>query len=334
MGLKKIIGQTEAIGQLREAMARERIPSAYLFLGPRNVGKRTTALTLAKVLNCREAPGDSCDACPSCRKIDEGVHPDVATILPDGQFIKIDQVREVGDRLALIPFEAIKRVIVFSAAERMNPPAANALLKTLEEPPSNTLLILCAERAAALPETIVSRCIPVRFGLLGQADTRALLDGGTERGARTDSHLLDFSIRFSQGRLRPELPARAEQWMEIRAEMIKGLEGLTRPVFTGISQQFAHWASNEDWRFVLEWLESWFRDLVLLAEGIDPAQMINNDCAEGLSNCAQWFDGERAQRCFRRVLDARAAISINANKTLALEAMWLGFKHELRQAHA
>jgi DNA polymerase-3 subunit delta' len=330
MAFKNIVGQTEAIGLLREAMGRERIPSAYLFLGPRNVGKRTTALTLAKALNCREAAGDSCDACPSCRKIDEKVHPDVETIASDGQFIKIDQVREVTNRLALIPFEAAKRVIVFSAAERMNPQAANAILKTLEEPPRNTLLILCAESAAGLLETIVSRCVPVRFGLLGQSETRALLESAT----KLDAQLLDFSIRFSQGRLRPELPARAQQWMQIRDEMIKGMEGLNRPVFTQLSQQMARWGSNEDWRFVLEWLESWFRDLVFLAEGIDPARLINNDRVEEMRNCAQWFNGERAQRCYRRVLDTRDAISINANKTLALEAMWLGFKHEIRQGLA
>ncbi|MEE8436558.1 MAG: DNA polymerase III subunit delta' [bacterium] len=328
MSFKDIVGQSDAIGLLREAMGRERIPSAYLFLGPRNVGKRTTALTLAKALNCREAAGDSCDACPSCRKIDEKVHPDVETVSPDGQFIKIDQVREVTNRLALIPFEATKRVIVFSAAGRMNPQAANALLKTLEEPPQNTLLVLCAERAAGLLETIVSRCVPVRFGLLGQSDTRALL----ESAAKLDAQLLDFSIRFSQGRLRPELPSRAQQWMEIRDEMIKGMEGLNRPVFTQLSQQMARWGSNEDWRFVLEWLESWFRDLVFLAEGIDPAKLINNDRVEEMRNCAEWFNAERAQRCYRRVLDTRDAIAINANKTLALEALWLGFKHEIRQA--
>lgn len=330
MAFKDIVGQSEAIGLLRGAMHRERIPSAYLFLGPRNIGKRTTALTLAKALNCREASGDSCDACPSCRKIDEQVHPDVETVSPDGRFIKIGQVREVTNRLALIPFEAAKRVIVFSQAGRMQDPAANAMLKTLEEPPLNTLLILCAERAAQLPETIVSRCVPVRFGLLGPSDTRALL----ESAPKLDAKLLDFSIRFSQGRLRPELPARAEQWMEIRDEMIKGMEGLNRPVFTQLSQQMARWGSNEDWRFVLEWLESWFRDLVFLAEGIGPARLINGDRLEEMRNCAQWFDGERAQKCYRRVLDTRDAIGINANKTLALEAMWLGFKDEIRQARA
>lgn len=328
MAFKDIAGQSVAIGLLREAMGREKIPSAYLFLGPRNVGKRTTALMLAKALNCREADGDSCGACPSCRKIDEQVHPDVETVSPDGRFIKIDQVRGVTNRLALLPFEAAKRVIVFSGAGRMNPQAANALLKTLEEPPRNTLIILCAENAAGLLETIVSRCVPVRFGLLGQADTRALL----ENAAKLDPQTLDFSIRFSQGRLRPELPARAEQWMEIREEMIQGMEGLKGPVFTQLSQQMARWGANEDWRFVLEWLESWFRDLVFLAEGIAPERLINSDRVERMRKCGQWFNAEISQRCYRRVLDTAAAIGINANKALAMEAMWLGFKHEIRQA--
>ncbi len=87
MSFSSVHGQAEALAFLQEAMRRGRIPSAYLFLGPHHVGKRTAALTLAKALNCAVAQDDSCDRCPSCRKIDEDVHPDVETVRPDGQFI-------------------------------------------------------------------------------------------------------------------------------------------------------------------------------------------------------------------------------------------------------
>ena len=322
MSFSDIIGQDGAIGYLRGAMERGRVASAYLFVGPHHVGKRSTALTLAKALNCTGVQGDCCDACPSCRKIDEGVHPDVETLSPDGQFIKIDQVRGVANRLALVATEGRARVVIFSRAEQMNLQAANALLKTLEEPPPATVIVLCADQGTRLPETIVSRCVPVRFLPLREEVARRLLTaaGGLEGEG------LEFSLRFAQGRLRPGLAARCGNWMTIRDEMIKALEGLHRPIFTQLSREIARWCANEDWRFVLAWLETWFRDLALLAEGIDESALINRDRMGELRACARWFNPERTQRCYRQLLDARDGIHINANKALALETLWMSFK--------
>jgi DNA polymerase-3 subunit delta' len=321
-----IRGQEPALGSLRGALRRGRIPSAYLFLGPHHVGKRTTALALASALNCAEpaaqAEADACGACPPCRKIAAAVHPDVETIHADGQFIKIDQVREVADRLALIPFEARKRVVIVAQAERMNIQAANAFLKTLEEPPHDTLIVLCAEDARRLPETIVSRCVPVRFRLLDAATARELLGADGTLAGET----LDFALRFAQGRLRPELADKAAHWMKLREELIHGLTGLHRPMFAQLSEQIGRWAGSEDWRFVLEWLESWFRDLALFMAGIPPERLVNGDRPAELSQCAERFSAERVQRAYRDVLDTRGALLMNANKALALEALWVGFK--------
>ncbi|MCH7479331.1 MAG: DNA polymerase III subunit delta' [SAR324 cluster bacterium] len=166
MTFDDIQGQERVIATLRRMIAGGRIPSALLFAGPHNVGKRSTALALAKALNCPEGQGEACGQCPTCRKIGQGVHPDVLLVEPEGQFIRIDQVREVVGSLALNPFEAKKRVVVVAEAERMNPQAAHAFLKTLEEPPADTLIVLCATGAAQLLETIVSRCLPIRFAPL------------------------------------------------------------------------------------------------------------------------------------------------------------------------
>jgi DNA polymerase-3 subunit delta' len=305
---------------LRRSLAHGRIPSAYLFLGPHHVGKRTTALALAKALNCAGGGEEGCGRCPSCRKIDEGVHPDVEVVRPDGQFIKIDQVRAIGDKLALIPFEARRRVVILAQAERMNLPAANALLKTLEEPPGDTLLILCAEEPARLPETIRSRCLPVRFGLLSEETVRGLL--GAPGGLEVES--LDFAVRFAQGRLRPELRERAARWMQVREELIESLLDLHRPVFPQVSERIAQWCGSEDWRFALEWLETWFHDLALLGGGADEARLINGDRLDALRVCGQRITPELAGRCAARVLAVREDIrALNATRPLALEALWL-----------
>jgi DNA polymerase-3 subunit delta' len=326
MSFSAIRGQADAVAFLQGALRRGRIPSAYLFLGPHHVGKRTAALALAQALNCRDeaarAAADACGACPSCRRIEAAVHPDVETIRPDGQFIRIDQVREVADRLVLIPFEARKRVVILAQAERMNPQAANAFLKTLEEPPADTLIVLCAEDARRLPETIVSRCVPVRFRHLDTATVRELL---AAEGA-LQGEALEFALRFAQGRLRPELTEKTAHWMKLREDAMHGLTGLQRPMFAQLSEEIGHWAGSEDWRFVLEWLESWFHDLALYAAGVPAERLLNGDCAQELTQCAQHFTPERSQRAYRAVLDTRAALLMNANKALALESLWLGFK--------
>ena len=321
-----IRGQGQAIAFLAGALQRGRIPSAYLFMGPHHVGKRTTALALARALNCEREEGDPGGECPSCRKIDEDVHPDVETVLPQGQFIKVDQVRGIAAKLGLIPMLARKRVIVISQAERMNLEAANAFLKTLEEPPHDTLIVLCAENPARLPETIVSRCVPVRFGPLKEADLRDLLAAPPGSEA-LDGDALEFMVRFAQGRLRPELSQKAAHWLGIRERMVHALESGGRPIYHQLSGEIAKWSGSDDWRFVLEWLECWFRDVALLAAGGSEASLVNQDRIPELQAWTHRHPPAWAERCFRRVLAARDAIGMNNNKALALEAMWLEFNY-------
>ncbi|MBI4084219.1 MAG: DNA polymerase III subunit delta' [Candidatus Lambdaproteobacteria bacterium] len=322
MGFEAIRDQAPAIGFLRSAVARGRLPPAFLFLGPHHVGKRLTALALAKLLNCARGGEDSCGRCPPCRKIDEGVHPDVETVSAEGQFIRIDQIRAVAAQLALVPVEARRRVIVLSEAERMNAEAANAFLKTLEEPPPDTLIVLCAESTALLPATIVSRCVRVRFGLLAGATVRALL----EADGRLAPDALAFAVAFAQGRLRPELRGGAERWLALRDEVLAALERLDRPGFEQEPERFAAWSDAEDWAFVLDWLETGFHDLALLAEGAAEAHLVNGDRRAALEAASSRFPPRRAAACLREVLATRDAIRLNANKALALEALWLAMK--------
>jgi len=322
MAFDAILGQASAIARLKQLLAGGRVPSALLFLGQHNVGKRTTALTLAKALNCRSGSGDSCDQCPSCRKIDEGVHPDVEVVEPDGQFIKIDQIRAVGEKLAMIPLEARKRVVILSRAEQMNPQSANAFLKTLEEPPGDTLIILCALSASQLPETIVSRCLPLRFGMLNTEILHAVI--GTGKALNEEEK--EFAVRYAQGRLRPELEGSAAGWMVLRDEVLHQMENLTPAAYGDISEKFAKWSSGEEWRFLLEWLETWFRDLSLLGSGGNPARLINADRMEALSQWSRRFPPERADLCYRKVLETRRGIAHNVNRALALDRLWIAFK--------
>ena len=164
--LGQIRGQPRVVELLRRAMAQDRVPHAYLFTGPPGAGKYTTALALAAAMNCERAPGEGCGACGPCERIAAGVHPDVQTLERQGpsQTIPIEVIRkQVIPALGLPPHEGRARLYLIEEATSLLDPAANALLKTLEEPPARTHFILCTGSPGELLPTIRSRCQRIIF---------------------------------------------------------------------------------------------------------------------------------------------------------------------------
>ncbi|HOX07557.1 MAG TPA: hypothetical protein PK280_14240 [Planctomycetota bacterium] len=208
MSFSRIVGQDRAVGRLRAAIRGGRLAHAYLLTGPAGVGKRSLARELAKAVLCERAGGqgaDSCDGCRECRAVDEGGHPDCGTLMveeggggggpaagafPSGQAgsggrfrpvedsdreIKIASIRELTRRLSLRSSSGRTRVFLIPGAERMNEEAANALLKTLEEPVGSRLLVLTTSRPEALLPTVLSRVARVRLRSLSPEEVEAHL---------------------------------------------------------------------------------------------------------------------------------------------------------------
>lgn len=166
MSFKDIKGQNSAIDFLKNSSVSGRTSHAYIFLGPSGVGRKLTALNFAKFLNCH-APDDNrpCDECPSCRKVDSRNHPDIFLVSPEksGSSIGIDKIRTVIKNVGLKPYEAGTKVYIIDDASSMTQEAQNALLKTLEEPPSDSVLIFISDKSGGLLSTIESRCQIVKF---------------------------------------------------------------------------------------------------------------------------------------------------------------------------
>ncbi len=167
MGWEEIIGQKTVIERLQNAVREERVAHAYLFFGPRGVGKFKTAIVMSQAINCSSKATDiPCGKCSNCQHIQSGTHLDFTVIAPLKESISIDQAHQIHDRLSYRPVEGKRKICIIDNAEKMTNEAANAALKILEEPPGNTLFILISEGLYLLPPTIISRCQLVRFNLI------------------------------------------------------------------------------------------------------------------------------------------------------------------------
>lgn len=163
--------------QLSRSIRHGRLAHAYLFSGDRGTGKHQIALWLAKSLYCLDSQdGQPCEKCNNCTRIEKGIHPDVIVIEPDGQSIKVDQIRHLQAELSRSGFEAEQRVFIIKEAEKMNNSAANSLLKFLEEPAGKNLAILETPSLGRILPTIQSRCQVLYFQALSTADLTKLLE--------------------------------------------------------------------------------------------------------------------------------------------------------------
>lgn len=225
MSLETIIGHERPVNILKRALANNTLAHAYLFSGEDGVGKKLTAVAVAAAVNCAErGPGGGCGACPSCRKTASFGHPDIHVVAADGQEIKIDQIRQVQAGLALKPFEGMKKVLIVDGADALNDAAANAFLKTLEEPPGDTLIILVTSLPQSMLPTIRSRCQEIRFLPLSR---RALSQVLVERRglSEEDAWFVAALAKGSLGRaiemnIEEERAAREDVrrlWLDLRA---------------------------------------------------------------------------------------------------------------------
>jgi DNA polymerase-3 subunit delta' len=324
MPFRAITGHRPLLELLSRAIAAGTLPPSLLFAGPDGVGKRLTAVALAQALNCeRRVAFDACGECAACSRIARGVHADVLIVEPgETGAIKIEQVREVVDRTGYRPFEGRRRVVIIDGADALGLPAQDAILKTLEEPPSATVFVLITSRPDVLLPTVRSRCQRLRFGPLSPADVASLLirDHGMSAAA---AHA---AAAASGGSVARAIDGSGEGAMEARDVAARLLQGAARTTdprqrLDGARQLTGGGSDRDELSRRLLALSSLIRDLGLLGAHANAATLANADLEPQLASLLRSYDRDRALRAFSAVDRALAALDRNASPKIVAD--WL-----------
>ncbi|OGW75862.1 MAG: hypothetical protein A2Z72_04365 [Omnitrophica bacterium RBG_13_46_9] len=320
MSFRDIKGQDWALGILRENISKNCVFPSYLFVGPDGVGKSEVAKNFAKTVNCLDAAKDfgqfePCDRCASCNKINLRIHPDVFFVEPKGLSlsITIDQIRAVIAKANLKPYEGKKKVFILDKAHSMNNEASNAFLKTLEEPPKDTVFILMSRSKEALLSTVVSRCYVIRFftAPLETVENIIMEKFGTERDqARILSN-------FSCGRIGEAIKMNEEKFIERKNRIIDSLLNTGK----GLLKELEAYSDKEELKMDLEFLVSFFRDIFLYKAIKNEKNLFHIDrIAEIKSRCGR-FTLEGLDYMIKRIIVLRSYIDRNVNPKIVVDVL-------------
>jgi DNA polymerase-3 subunit delta' len=317
-----LIGNERIKQLLQRAVAEGRIGQSLLMSGPRGVGKHQFALALAQAVNCENLTlGDACGECIPCRKIALAEHADVETITNDGQFIKVDQMREMSRDAQFKPYEGRRRVYIVDEAERMNASSANSILKTLEEPPESTLIVLVTSKPYGLPETIRSRCLMLSFAPLSALEIEAQLK--KKDGKSTDD--IGLRARLARGSIGHALEIDLDEYREMRGTMLDLVEALasTRDVskLLGISEYLGRRLEREPFESHLDTLLTLLEDLFHLKVTASEESLTNGDILERLQRLGEKITLDQITAWVDNIEEIFRALPRNVNRQLAMEAM-------------
>jgi DNA polymerase III subunit delta' len=323
-----IVGHEHAINTLRRALAAQRVRHAYLFTGPEHIGKALLAQRFAQTLLCtgggdaRNAPQNPCNACLSCRKVMHGNHPDVHYISrpPDKQFILIEQVRALQAGAARKTLEGRRNIFIIQGMHEMNVQAANCLLKTLEEPEPDVVLLLTAPDPGVLLPTILSRVQQMSMQLLTTKQIKSALEDRWQ----VEPEEASLVAALAAGRMGWAVQAVEDE--DMLAERQAQLETLAKLSTAGKVQRFdvaqRLSADSDKLHGILELWLLWWRDMLLAANNCLDL-IINVDMQVTIQNQAAKVGAAESQRMVRAILGTMEALDQNVNARVALEVLML-----------
>ena len=323
-----IVGHEHAINTLRRALVAQRVRHAYLFTGPEHIGKALLAQRFAQTLLCtggidaHDAPQNPCNVCLSCRKVMHGNHPDIHYISrpPEKQFILIEQVRALQADAARKTLEGRRNIFIIQGMHEMNVQAANCLLKTLEEPEPDVVLLLTVPDPGSLLPTILSRVPQVPMQLLTTKQIKFALEDRWQ----VEPDEASLIAALAAGRMGWAVQAVEDE--DMLAERQAQLETLAKLSTAGKVQRFdvaqRLSADGDKLHGILELWLLWWRDMVLAANNCLDL-IVNVDMQGIIQNQAAKVGAVESQRMVRAILGTMEALDQNVNARVALEVLML-----------
>ena len=350
-----IVGQELVKKVLGGAIRQDRLSGSYLFFGPEGVGKWATALEVAKILNCQEGKSAPCGNCPSCKKITNLIHPDIKLLFPlpsvkneeekerfnkekigepysivgfsRSSNIPVEEIRQLQKELSLRPFEAKRRVVIIYQAERMASSGENSLLKTLEEPPLDAILIMiCSEQGKLLP-TILSRCQKIRFSSLSDNSIENYL----KSKCQLDSAKAGFYSKISRGSLGKAISLIDSEGGQIREDGVNLIFSALSQDLCSVVMRVQELIAQYDRDSILEmfdFLFTLFRDIYLYLGKQDHSNLLNLDLKSKIAELAGFFKNSHiAEKGMNLISQTKEdCVKRNANLELSLLAMALNWR--------
>lgn len=309
MGFSDVLGQDRALSIIQAYLEKSRFSGAYIFSGPEGIGKKMVAKIIAQQLNCTGQTDRPCGSCRCCLKIQKEEHPDLHIIQNGQSQIKIEDIRGILRQANFRPYEGRAKVFIIDNAHKLNSEAANSLLKVLEEPPREVLIILVTHKPQNIIKTVLSRCQAIKFSPL----IRARLETVLIKNYALDKSTAHFLAYYAEGRLGLALRLKDTPLLQEKNKIFDSFILSCKPLDHSTMNQ-----SKEQLQICLNILASWFRDIYLLKCGLPDKETIHLDRHTDLLKLIPKFSFKQLDNIMATLSESSGYLDKNLNSKLIL----------------
>ncbi|MFA5092867.1 MAG: DNA polymerase III subunit delta' [Candidatus Omnitrophota bacterium] len=319
MGFANILGQVKPLSIINAYIEGSAFSGGFIFSGPEGIGKLMTAKIIAQKLNCTSSTDKPCGICEACIKMEKLNHPDLHLIQNGDAQIKIEDIRLILREASFRPYEGQMKVFIIDNAHKLNIEAANSLLKILEEPPKQSLIILITHKPQSIIKTILSRCKVIRFAPLERSSLQNILT----KNYFLDASSAHFVAYYAEGRLGLALRLKDSLQLMEKNKIFDAFVLSQKPLDRSLATQ-----NKEQLRSTLNILAAWFRDLYLLKAGCSENEIINLDRKNDLLKLIPKFSFKQLDDIVSSISESMLYLEKNINSKLLLHnlgaQLWKG----------